>query len=55
MREKADLQMDATVASAYRAMANSYGTKAAHRELEMQAQSEAPIHANVAAAPVRGG
>jgi hypothetical protein len=33
MRAKADLQMDATVASTYRAMASSYDTMAAHREL----------------------
>jgi hypothetical protein len=33
MRPKADLQMDATVASAYRAMANSYDGLAARREL----------------------
>jgi hypothetical protein len=33
MRATADLQMDATVASAYRTMASSYDTMAAHRDL----------------------
>jgi hypothetical protein len=41
MREKADLQMDATVASTYRAMANSYDTMAAHREVASATDAKA--------------
>jgi hypothetical protein len=46
MRGKADLQMDATVASTYRAMASSYDTMAAHRELaEVHGSDPMPLDA----------